>query len=531
MLKTLLVLISMNLLIPLIADDGYKRNPLIDVINYTFRISVSDTSDTIYGEALISINFRGKVSEMEFDLKSLRSDGKGMVVDSVIFSSGGVKWTHTDNKLRIFSNNEFASVTSGILKVAYHGIPADGLIISENKFGNRSFFSDNWPDRAGNYLPCIDHPYDKATVEFIIIAPSHYEVVASGYLVEESHLAGDMKLTRWKEDVPLATKVMAFGAAEFDFMLAGVAGNVPVWTYVYKENSREGFYDYGIAIKPVEFFSELIGPYSYEKLANVQSKTIFGGLENAGCIFYSENSVTGKGRAEGLIAHETAHQWFGNSVTESDWHHIWLSEGFATYLTSVYLEKNYGRERLAEEMKTDREQVIRYYLKSPRPVIDTTITNLMRLLSVNSYQKGAWVLHMLRHELGDEIFWRGMSSFYGRFRNKNALTSDFEKVMEEVSGKELSGFFHQWLYVAGQPDLKITSTSSKKKGYTEILIEQKQESLYSFPLELLINSQEGEYRKSIRINERLTKLTIKSAKISQIVPDPDVNLLFRQVSE
>ena len=120
--------------------------------------------------------------------------------------------------------------------------------------------------------------------------------------------------------------------------------------------------------------------------------------------FLCENSVTGKGRAEGLIAHETAHQWFGNSVTESDWHHIWLSEGFATYLTSVYLEKNYGRERLVEEMKTDRDQVIRFYLRSPRPVIDTTITNLMRLLSANSYQKGAWVLHMLRNELGDESF-------------------------------------------------------------------------------------------------------------------------------
>jgi aminopeptidase N len=531
MYRILLVMISLNLAIPLKADDGYKRNPLIDVVNYTFRISVSDTSDTIYGEASISLSFRGKVSVMNFDLKSMRSDGKGMVIDSVKLSVCRIKWVHAENKLIITADSSLAADSAALLKVFYHGIPADGLIISENKFRNRSFFSDNWPDRASNYLPCIDHPYDKATVEFVIIAPSHYEIVASGYLVEESHLPGDMKLTRWKEDVPLATKVMAFGAAEFDFRLEGMAGDVPVWTYVYKENSDEGFYDYAIATRPVAFFSELIGQYSYEKLANVQSKTIFGGLENAGCIFYSENSVTGKGRAEGLIAHETAHQWFGNSVTESDWYHIWLSEGFATYLTSVYLEKNYSRQRLAEEMKTDRDQVIRFYLRSPRPVIDTTITNLMRLLSVNSYQKGAWVLHMLRHELGDETFWSGMRSFYEKFRNKNALTSDFEKVMEEGSGKDLSGFFNQWLYVAGQPDLKITNTPSKRNGNTEITIEQKQEFLYSFPIELLINSQEGEYRKSLHISERVTRLTVKSAKIHEIVPDPDVNLLFRQISE
>jgi aminopeptidase N len=525
----LIIVFSMQIFIAA-ADDGYKRNPLIDIINYTFKLSINDTSDIIYGEALISMSFRGGLSAMDFDLKSIRSDGKGMVIDSVKFSLCGVKWMHIENKLRISTDSSMAAGTSGILKVAYHGIPADGLIISENKYKNRSFFSDNWPDRAANYIPCIDHPYDKATVDFIIIAPSHYEIVANGHLVEESHLQGNTKLTHWKEEVPLATKVMAFGAAEFDFSLAGVAGNVPVWTYVYKENRQEGFCDYAVAVEPVRFYSELIGPYSYEKLANVQSKTTFGGLENAGCIFYSENSVTGKGKDEGLIAHEVAHQWFGNSVTESDWYHIWLSEGFATYLTSVYMEKKYGRERLATEMKTDRDQVIRFNLRLSRPVIDTTITNLMRLLSVNSYQKGAWVLHMLRYELGDEVFWKGMRSFYEKFRNKNALTSDFEKVMEEASGKDLSGFFHQWLYVAGQPDLKITSSTSKRKGDTEITIEQKQEFLYRFPIELLINSQEGTFRKNIVVSERVTKLTVDTGHIKDILPDPDVNLLFRQVS-
>jgi len=323
---------------------------------------------------------------------------------------------------------------------------------------------------------------------------------------------------------------MAFGAAEFDFRLEGTPGNIPVWTYVFRENRKEGFNDYAAATKPLGFFSELIGPYSYEKLANVQSKTIFGGLENAGTIFYSENSVTGKGRAEGLIAHEVAHQWFGNSVTESDWHHIWLSEGFATYLTSVYMEMNYGRELLAEEMKTDREQVIRYYLRSPRPVIDTTVTNLMRLLNPNSYQKGSWVLHMLRNELGDETFWKGMRSFYGKFRNKNAITSIFEEVMEEVSGKDLSGFFYQWLQVPGQPEIKISFTPSDRRGNAEISIEQKQEFLFRFPLDLLIDSQEGIIRKNIEISERVTKVTLKTEGIDSVTADPDVNLLFRQVN-
>jgi aminopeptidase N len=515
----------------LIADDGYRRNTLVDVINYTFLISVSDTSDTIYGEATILLRFKDGISTLEFDLKDLNPDGKGMIADSVIFNKCKIKWLHRENKLTVIPQKSLRGITEGTLKIVYHGIPSDGLIISENKFKNRTFFSDHWPDRARNYIPCIDHPYDKATVDFIIIAPAHYEVVAGGYLLEESHLGDNLKLTHWKEEVPLATKVMAFGAADFDIRLAGVADNIPVWTYVFKENRREGFSDYAVAIKPVNFFSELIGSYPYEKLANVQSKTIFGGLENAGCIFYSENSVTGNGKAENLIAHEVAHQWFGNSVTENDWHHIWLSEGFATYLTAVYLEKSYGMERLELEMKSGRERVLNYYLRSPGPIIDTTVTSLMRLLNANSYQKGAWVLHMLRHELGDDVFWKGLRSYYRNYKNRNALTSDFERVMEEACGKDLSIFFHQWLYYPGQPDLKITNKPSQRKGTSEITIEQIQPLLFRFPLELLINSQEGTYRKSIQISERITRDTINAGKLNEIIPDPDAKLLFRLVNE
>ena len=155
----------------------------------------------------------------------------------------------------------------------------------------------------------------------------------------------------------------------------------------------------------------------------------------------------------------------------------------------------------------------------------------MRLLNPNSYQKGAWVLHMLRHELGDDIFWKGMRSFYEKYKNSNALTDDFESAMEEVSGKDLSGFFYQWLYLPGQPDLKITAGPVQGKGLTEIVIEQTQPLLFNFPLELLINSQEGTFRENIRVSERLSKITLKSGNIKEIVADPDVNLLFRRVIE
>jgi aminopeptidase N len=351
--------------------------------------------------------------------------------------------------------------------------------------------------------------------------------VANGALIEESEMPGDTKLTHWSETVPVATKVMTFGAARFAVRLAGSVKNIPVWSWVFPENRDAGFTDYSVAVKPLEYYSKIIGDYPYEKLADVQSKTRYGGMENAGTIFYSEYSVTGHGRAEGVIAHEIAHQWFGNCVTEADWDHIWLSEGFATYLTSLYFESVQGRARLESDMKSARVKVLKYYDEYPRPVIDTATTNLMDLLNVNSYQKGAWVLHMLRHELGDESFFKGLKLYYSRFRNSNALTKDFRIAMEEVSGRNLDKFFMQWLYTAGQPELAIGHKAGKKKGEIEIDIEQKQDHLFEFNLELMIRDATGQKLKNIPISGRVTKIVAEAMNDAVIIPDPNVNLLFR----
>ena len=507
--------------------DSYTRNPLIDVIHYDFSIAVSDTSNIIYGHAEIKISFKGSVNNIGFDLNIAGTDEKGMKVQNVSFTNGPVKWVHTGNRINI-TMDEFAKAESiGTFTINYSGIPADGLIISDNKFGDRTFFADNWPDRARNWLPCIDHPSDKATVDFMITSPDHYEVVGSGYLTEESCMPNHTKLTHWKEEVPLATKVMAIGVAPFATRFEGNIYGTPVWSWVFAQNRKEGFNDYSIALKPLACYCRLIGPYPYEKLANVQSKTIFGGLENAGCIFYSENSVTGNGNAEDLMAHEIAHQWFGNSVTENDWHHIWLSEGFATYLTAVYQGETYGKAKMNETMQLARDRVLGFNLISSRPVVDTTVTDLMKLLNANSYQKGAWVLHMLRHELGDEVFWKGMRIYYEEYRNKNALTSDFKNVMEKVSSKNLDKFFRQWLFVAGAPDLKITSRPGDRNGFTDLEIEQTQNYLFSFDIELQINDLKGSRLINISVKDRVTRKTLQIDNITKIIPDPDINLLFR----
>jgi aminopeptidase N len=255
---------------------------------------------------------------------------------------------------------------------------------------------------------------------------------------------------------------------------------------------------------------------------------MFGGMENAGCIFYSENSVTGRQEAERLIAHEIAHQWFGNSVTEEDWHHVWLSEGFATYFTSCYMASVYGDEKLQTDMQSARSRIITSYRRSPAPVIDTTVTEFMKLLNTYSYQKGAWVLYMLSNEIGEKAFNDGIRIYYNRYRNRTATTPDLVEIMEEVSGNELDYFFNQWLSRPEIPAISIAWEFNSRRGEATITIEQLQPGyIFNFPLEAEIITDEGSELHQFRIDKQSQSFVVKTgSRVNSINPDPGVKLLY-----
>jgi aminopeptidase N len=211
-------------------------------------------------------------------------------------------------------------------------------------------------------------------------------------------------------------------------------------------------------------------------------------------------------------------------ATEADWSHLWLSEGFATYMTILYFENKYGYDTARHMLSKNRQIVIDFAKKKLRPVVDSSVTNYMELLNANSYQKGGWVLHMLRRQLGDTIFWKGIQTYYNRFAGKNAVTADLCKVMEEISGKDLKPFFHQWLFTAGHPNLRITWKYNTAKKAVEITVIQQQHPLFTFPLEILLD---GGTRKSINIAGRETRFSIPyNKKPATLNVDPQVNLLF-----
>jgi len=513
-------------------QNHHERFEHIDIQHYIFEVHLNDTTNCIKGRTTIELKLLKPSDKIVLDLVG-KGENNGMKVTSVKSDNRHFNFIHKNNQLLVNFDKTINSGGNIQLEIVYSGVPADGLIISENKYGDRTFFGDNWPDRARHWLPTVDHPSDKATLEFLVYAPENYEVISNGYLSEEKIISDDFKRTHWKEDVPLPTKLMVIGVADFAIGNKEKYNNIPVSSWVFPQNKEKGLWNYKHGTKALKYFTEIIGPYSYEKLAHVQSKTRYGGMENASCIFYFEGTGYMDRNFEGLFAHEVAHQWFGNSVTEQNWHHIWLSEGFATYLTHVYNQHFNGEEKFREGLKNDRERVIRYAKKELKPVIDTTVTEYIRLLNANSYQKASWFLYMLCEDLGDEIFFKGLSKYYTDFQNSTALTKDFQHVMETIAGKDLEQFFIQWLWQAGHPILDLSWEQSRDQLH--ISIDQTQpEYLFRFPLELEIFYMDGTSEFiTLKIKQKPNKQRFRrrtKSKIKKLNLDPNVKLLFENAN-
>jgi len=521
--------------------DRYPRNYNIDVLHYTFNLSLNDTSRIIKGYTVIQIRvLAGGINEFNLDFNSWDSSyNTGMAVSEVNEDNNPITFSQSDEKLKIILAHP--AIKNQIINVSikYSGIPKNGLIISRNKFGDKTFFGDNWPNRVHYWLPVIDHPYDKAACDFYVTAPVYFQVIANGALINITNLNNNYTLTHWRESEPISTYLMVIGAARFavEYLPPFIqeenkTKSIPVETWVYPQDKKNGFYDFKPAENIIKYFTDLIGPYPFEKLANVESTTMYGGMENASNIFYAEQEVRGNHHNLATIAHETAHQWFGDAVTEDDWNHIWLSEGFATFFANIFIGHVFGKDSLINSFQHDRELIINYDEANPNsPVVDTTITDLPHLLNINSYQKGSWVLRMLLHKLGEENFWKGIRRYYKAYRYKNALTKDFEKIMEKVSYKNLTQFFNEWIYRPGFPILKGGWKYDKQNKSLSISLTQVQsfKNSFHFPLDIgiYIKDKQSPIIKTFNIGrkENIFMLSFDS-KPSKIVLDPDSWMLM-----
>jgi aminopeptidase N len=450
------------------------HQPGIDVQDYAFTLELPDTGSFLRGDATVMLHRSAGERSLHLDLVNALTVRRVTVDDSVVAAPHGggmidIPLPATGEEIRV--------------RVLYDGVVSDGLVVRKDAAGRWTWFGDNWPDRARQWLPTVDHPSDKATVSFTVIAPPSRTVVANGSFVSRGPITMrgvTMAETKWRESRPIAPYLMVIAVGTLQetpiadaACHAGDRGQcVAQSVYTTPELAEWARGAFSMAPRIMSLFERLIGPFPYEKLAHLQSSTRFGGMENASAIFYDDKLFTSRSLGEGIIAHETAHQWFGDAVTEREWGHLWLSEGFATYFAALWTREAHGDAAYRAEMAKIREQVLRDRVVATRPVLDTAQTNYLSLLNANSYQKGGYILYMLHQELGDSAFFRGLRNYYADYRHGTALTDDLRRELERSSGRSLEAFFEQWLRRPGVPELGVSWAHDAATGVLSVHVRQ-----------------------------------------------------------
>jgi aminopeptidase N len=524
------VVLGLLVLCGLAEADTYPRQPL-DVLHYQFSVVLRDDADEIGGDASVSVKVLADgVREISLDLAGRDpATGKGMAVTSVRAGSRDATFSHAGNRLRVQLPEPARAGEVLTLTVVYSGAPAAGLRVGPNKLGERTFFSSNWPDKAHQWLPTIDHISDKATGEFIVTAPAHYQVVSNGRLVEEVDLPGGLRRTHWIEAVPISPWLYTLGVARFAVHHADPVVGIPLESWVYPQDRDAVVPAFELtARQAMSFYSDLVGPYLYEKLANIETAGVNGGMEHASAIAYGESSVTGRPIAT-LVAHEVAHAWFGDGVTENDWNDVWLSEGFATYLTHLFVDHVDGRDAFVAGLRRDRDRVAAAERQTPdTPIVHRNLADMGRVLNTFVYQKAGWVLHMLRERIGAEAFRASLREYFRRYQNATASTDDFRRVVEAQSGQDLGAFFRQWLNRPGIPAISSSWQYLAEAKKVVVTLDQVQQAdPFQLPLEIAILA-EGQPRRveKVEVTARAHRFEFASEREpSSVVLDPNTRVL------
>ncbi|MDQ2693039.1 MAG: M1 family metallopeptidase [Chloroflexota bacterium] len=422
-------------LYPLLGNGGY------DVQHYTLDITVNNV---LRGELEGTTTIEARATQ---DLSSFNLDFIRFDIEVVRVKGQPAEFRQTPHELTVTPSEPLMENEPFTVEVQYQGSPetirGSGFQVGWFTFEGGSFvFSE--PNGAATFFPVNDHPLDKATYTFQVTVPDPYEVAANGVLTETID-QGETTTFVFEARDPMASYLATIGIDEFDVETSQSATGVPIRNY-YPTGSPESINDpFERQPEMLDFYSEVFGAYPFEVYGAIVVDTEIGAaletqtLSIFGIEIADPNNLE---EAEGVVAHELAHQWFGNSVSVADWRDIWLNEGFATYADGLWTEHTRGREALDDWIREVYDAVSenRERMSPPgEPPADS-------LFNPGVYYWGALTLHALRLEVGDDVFFEILKTYHERYKGGSARTADFIAVAEEVSGKELSTFFDSWLY-------------------------------------------------------------------------------------
>lgn len=475
--------------------------------------------------------------------RQLRLDAVDLRVQQVTSSETIQAYEVTDDSLVVTYTEPIPPGREVTLTVTYGAEPSQGLYFRTPEMGYKEgdthLFTQGESITARHWYPCFDAPSDMLTSEVTCRVPEGMTVISNGRLVSETKDPDSgLKVVRWSQEQPHANYLITLVAGYFE-KVEDRLREIPLAFFTPRSEIAHATNSFQGTKEMVEFFEKETGvPYPWPKYYQVcVNDFVAGGMENTsattltdGTLF--EAAAENIDTSEGLVAHELAHQWFGDLLTCKDWSHTWLNEGFATYYEALWQGNHHGRDALKYEM-FNTARMITSIGGTPQPIVRRTFDDPDQMFGHLSYQKGGWVLHMLRSELGEELYRKCIHTWLERYRHRNVVTEDLRRIIEELSGRSFDQFFDQWLYHAHHPELEVNYSWDELARLARINVRQVQKLdtnvlVFNVPLTVRFKGKFGTKDQTLQVSKKEEDFSVALESAPQLVRvDPEGVLLAK----
>src|SRR6266550_7107837 len=529
---------SATFLAPLDSPEHRKYAPdrEIDILHLTLDVTPDFKQRTVTGKATL------RVKPIAKPFQELKLDAVDLAVESLSATEKILGYQVTDKQILVTFEQPIPPDKEASVTITYRAEPASGLYFRTPemgyKEGDTNLFSQGEEIEARHWYPCFDSPNEKFTSEMICHVREGMTVVSNGRLVAEEKDANGLVAVRWLQDKPHVNYLISLVAGYFK-KVEDKYKDVPLAFYTPPSEINEAPNSFRDTKDIMAFFEQEIGvPYPWAKYYQVcVNDFVAGGMENTSATTLTDNTLfttdTENIRdSQGLVAHEMAHQWFGDLVTCKDWSHIWLNEGFATYYGHLYDGHKNGRDAMLYGLYGSARGITSQ-ANDTVAIVHRNYNHPDEVFGFLAYPKGSWILHMLRNQLGEDLYRRCIKTYLERHQFGNVVTSDLSEVIEELSGRSWDQFFDQYVYHAHQPELAVSYNWDEKNKLAKVTVKQTQllsenVLLFHFPLALRFKGKFGAIDRQIDVKEKEEDFYFPLSDAPQIVRlDPEYTLLAK----
>jgi aminopeptidase N len=519
------------------AHRKYAPDREVDVLHLALDVTPDFKERSVRGQATLRFKPNSK------PLRELTLDGVDLAVETVTSPEKIAAFQATDKNVIVTFAEPVPAGRESSVTIKYSVQPRKGLYFRTGEMGYKPEDTHLWtqgePIEARYWYPSFDSPNEKFTSEITCRVPAGMVVLSNGKMMSEEKQPGsELVAVRWLQDKPHANYLICLVAGHLK-KVEDMHRNIPLALYTPASQVEQAIHSFKDTKDMMEFFEKEIGvPYPWAKYYQVCVDDFgWGGMENTSLTTLNDRTLHTPEfetlrSSQGLVAHELAHQWFGDLVTCKDWSHLWLNEGFASYYDLLYENHKNGRDQFLYALYQSAKGIIGQGDQT-NAVVRRDYNEPEQQFGYQVYPKGAWVLHMLRSQLGEELYRRCIKTYVERHQYDSVVTEDLNAVFEELSGRSFDQFFDQWVYHASQPELAVSYSWDEQAKLAKVTVEQKQKLsedvlLFNFPLMVRFKSKAGVEDRTIAVKERQEEFYFSLAEAPEIVRvDPELTLLAK----